>query len=207
MKDYEWGKEHPSKLAVTRLLAFTDGVVAIDLTLLILPALEIEMGEGQDVWATLGGEWETLLSFLLSFVMTLAFWRRHHRIFNGLVSFTPELLAMNGAWLLGITFLQVPSQFLGHNGPEGGVLALYVGTLAFLSWVNVLVTFYLGAHKGTLLAGSAVISASKFYIVVIGAVWLTITAAAAQFDVQAGLLMLGLSVLVTLAEEREALKK
>lgn len=146
-KDYEW-RLPPTSESISRLLNFTDAVAAIAVTLLVLPLLEIEPPEsGETVWDVIGDHWGTLLAFLLSFVITLSFWRRHHRTLDGLSSFTPVLMFLNGAWLLGLVFLQFPTEMLGRSQASSGAPVLYIATLATLSWLNIAMAVYLRNHS------------------------------------------------------------
>lgn len=146
-KDYEW-RLPPSSESISRLLNFTDAVAAIAVTLLVLPLLEIEPPEaGETVWDVIDDHWGTLLAFLLSFVITLSFWRRHHRTLDGLLSFTPWLMFLNGAWLLGLVFLQFPTEMLGRSPASSGAPVLYIATLATLSWLNIAMAVYLRNHS------------------------------------------------------------
>jgi uncharacterized membrane protein len=116
---------------------------------LVLPLLEIEPPEeGQTIWEVMGGNRGTLLAFVLSFVITLSYWRRHHRMLDGLASFTPRLVWLNGLWLLALVFLQYPTEALGRSGPDGGTLTLYAAVLAVLAWLGVLMTLYLRRTPG-----------------------------------------------------------
>lgn len=145
-KDFAW-RQPPTEESVSRLVNFTDAVAGIAVTLLILPLLEIEPPEqDQTIWTVLDQNWGLIFSFLLSFVITLGYWRRHHRLMDGLRSFSPLLVALNGAWLLALVFLQFPSEILGQVGPGGGVLTVYAGTLAVVTWVGVAMAMVLRAH-------------------------------------------------------------
>lgn len=141
-RDFEWS-ERPAPESVSRLLNFTDAIAGIAVTLLILPVLDIEPpAEGQSIWSVMGENRGILLAFLLSFVITLSYWRRHHRMLDGLESFTPRLVWLNGLWLLALVFLQFPTEVLGQNGPDGGTLTLYAAVLAVLAWVGMLMSIY-----------------------------------------------------------------
>lgn len=64
---------------------FTDAVVAIAMTLLILPLME-SVGEASDAGDS-AAEWlyahdGQLLAFVLSFVIVAMFWRANHRLFE-----------------------------------------------------------------------------------------------------------------------------
>jgi len=62
-----------------RLAAFSDGVIAILITIMVL---ELKIPNGAD-WAALQGLVPSLLSYLLSFVYLAIYWNNHHHLFSG----------------------------------------------------------------------------------------------------------------------------
>jgi len=77
MDEEEIGRE------TSRLEAFSDGVFAIAITLLILnikvPGKDI--GDGK-LWEVLGQQWADYLAYVISFVTILVMWSAHHNIFR-----------------------------------------------------------------------------------------------------------------------------
>lgn len=194
-KDYLW-QLPPTSESVSRLVNFTDAVVAIAITLLVLPLTEIEApGPGESVWQVMRENSDTIWSFVLSFVITLAFWRRHHRMFDGLRSFDGPLLWLNGAWLLGIVFLQFPTNMLGHAGPDGGIITLYCLTLVTLALLNLLVWFYLRSHPA-LMPPERLVAGNQIVWGAATVVWLLLVAIVGIFAPESAMwLMLGLLAL------------
>lgn len=194
-KDYRW-QLPPTSESVSRLVNFSDAVVAIAVTLLVLPLTEIEAPEpGETVWHVMAENSATIWSFVLSFVITLAFWRRHHRLFDGLRSFDGMLMWLNGAWLLGIVFLQFPTNMLGHAGPEGGIISLYSLTLFALTALHIAVWFHLRRHP-ELLASERLVTGEQMAWGAATAGWLLLVAIVGLFAPDTALwLLLGLVVL------------
>ena len=62
----------------SRLEAFSDGVIAIIITIMVLA---LPRPSGHD-WHTLGKLWPTLLSYVLSFVYVGIYWNNHHHLFQ-----------------------------------------------------------------------------------------------------------------------------
>ncbi|OLV19172.1 TMEM175 family protein [Deinococcus marmoris] len=119
-----------------RLKTFTDAVVAIALTLLILPLLEtvpdtIRANETAAQWVHASSNY--LLSFLLSFVLITAFWHNHERIFEHVQRQTAPLRLVNSFWMLTIVFLPVPTALLGLQKTDATQYALYLGTMLLSS--------------------------------------------------------------------------
>jgi uncharacterized membrane protein len=141
----------PTPESVSRLVNFTDAVVAIAITLLILPILDIAAPEpGQTIFDVMGEHRGQFFAFLLSFIVVLGYWRRNHDLLNGLKSYTPRLVLINSWWLIGIVFLQFPTEQIGLNsldrGFSGGVGTLYFTTLAVTAALSVLEAAYLRRH-------------------------------------------------------------
>ena len=91
-----------------RLKAFTDAVVAIAMTLLILPLMDsvtdaTESGAG----AWVAAEWPSLLTFMLSFVLIANFWITHHRMFAKVERVNQALLWLTILWMFTIVWLPV----------------------------------------------------------------------------------------------------
>ncbi|HUR63075.1 MAG TPA: TMEM175 family protein [Candidatus Thermoplasmatota archaeon] len=120
-----------------RLEAFSDGVFAIAITLLVL---ELRVPEG----ALLPGllhEWPSFLSFTLSFVTILIMWTNHHANLAHVVRADGRLLFANGFLLLMITFVPFPTAVLGQHLADGDArvaAALYAGTFVAINvaWVG-----------------------------------------------------------------------
>lgn len=166
-RDFEWNQP-PTAESVSRLVNFTDAVAGIALTLLVLPLLELEPPEHETIWEFMRANNGVLLAFALSFVITLMFWRRHHRMFDGLESFDAPLVALNGIWLFALVFLQFPTEVLGRVGGRGGIGTLYIGTLAVLTWLGVIIVIYLRRNPDLMPAERAVPK--------LAAIWTAITA-------------------------------
>ena len=123
-----------------RLEAFSDGVFAIAVTLLVLdfkvpkPA-DLPAGPGtfgtHGLLAAMLAQWPTLLAYLTSFLSILVMWVNHHLLF-GLIRRTDHLfLYLNGLLLLFVTFVPFPTAlvaaYLGRPGATAAA-ALYSAT-------------------------------------------------------------------------------
>jgi uncharacterized membrane protein len=121
-----------------RTEAFSDGVFAIAVTLLIL---EIKVPHGEELSnrglaAALLGLWPSLLAFLLSFAAILVTWVNHHGLFTLIGRTDRWLLFANGFLLLAVTFLPFPTALLAEHleGPGANTAAVvYCGANALLN--------------------------------------------------------------------------
>lgn len=112
-----------------RLLTFADAVVAIAITLLVLPLVElVPKGEETSVGELLSDHAGELGAFALSFVVIARLWRIHHRIFERVGGYDSRLISFTMAWLITVVFLPFPTELLGAQYDDG-VSALYIGTL------------------------------------------------------------------------------
>ncbi|HLS62391.1 MAG TPA: TMEM175 family protein [Ruania sp.] len=136
----------PRSLQATsaRYGAFTDAVVAIAMTLLILPLMELvpEAAEQHLTAGRLLVEHEgQFLAFGLSFVLIGMFWFIHHRVFRADTPHDGRRAVVNLAWMATIVFLPVVTAMTGSSMPTDRVMiALYIGTLALSSWLLLVLT-------------------------------------------------------------------
>src|SRR4051794_18170393 len=113
-----------------RIVAFSDGVFAIAITLLVL-GLGIEKGlsDGQ-LTNELFDQWDNLLAFGISFAVIGRFWVVHHRFFAEVDAFDGRLLALNLVYLASIVLIPFSSEVLGEYGGETPAVVLYSVNLA-----------------------------------------------------------------------------
>lgn len=132
-----------------RLKAFTDAVVAIALTLLILPLME-SVGESAREHGT-AGEWiaghgDQLFSFVLSFVLIASFWLGHHRLFEHVHRTTRALLSLTVAWMFTIVWLPVATAIVGQMPNDIVQKGLYIGALFATSVMALVIGIYIRRH-------------------------------------------------------------
>jgi uncharacterized membrane protein len=127
----------------TRLEAFSDGVFAIALTLLIidvrLPA-SAQIGSRGDLWRAIGNVAPTVFAFLLSFLVIFITWVNHHGILKLIDKSSPPFVYGNGLLLLGVVFIPFPTSLLGNfllTDFAAPAVVLYNGVLAgvAMGWV------------------------------------------------------------------------
>jgi uncharacterized membrane protein len=115
-----------------RLVTFTDAVVAIALTLLVLPltdiAPELVAAHGRSIQVITDHEWQ-IRGFLLSFLVVGRQWLSHHRLFRNVVRYDSGLLIMNLVWLLTVVIVPFPTQMVGAFGSDKFTCLFYIGTM------------------------------------------------------------------------------
>jgi uncharacterized membrane protein len=117
-----------------RVEAFSDGVFAIAITLLVLefkvPPAD-QSADGQALWNSLLRLWPSFAAFVTSFLAILIMWINHHGIFRLVRRVNGPFLAANGLLLLTVTFVPFPTAVLATHvlGPSSTVAAaFYCGT-------------------------------------------------------------------------------
>ena len=95
----------------TRLEAFSDGVFAIAITLLVL---NIRIPDTTNLGQALRGQWASYLAYLLSFLTILNLWVNHHNIFQYIARSDHWFLFINGLLLLGVCVLPFPTALLAQ---------------------------------------------------------------------------------------------
>jgi uncharacterized membrane protein len=138
-----------------RVEAFSDGVFAIAITLLILEIHAPEPGAAGGLWAGLLALWPSYVAFLLSFFVVLIMWVNHHELMRLARFVTYPLLFANGVLLLTVTFVPFPTAVLARHlaTPEAKTaVAFYCGTFVVnsLAWGLVFSTMVRGRlfHAG-----------------------------------------------------------
>lgn len=108
------GRAEPD-LAISpgRLQAFSDGVIAIAATLLILDVHR--PGREEPVWSALRHEWPALDSYVVTFLVIGIAWIHHHNLFHRVARVDRTLLFLNLGLLGTISFLPLPTATLGEH--------------------------------------------------------------------------------------------
>ena len=98
-----------------RIEAFSDGVFAIAITLLILEIkVPLQVGPGHLAGALLQ-EWPSFLAFLASFFTIGVMWMNHHRLFSMIGAADETLIGLNLLLLLGVTWIPFPTAVLAAH--------------------------------------------------------------------------------------------
>ncbi len=124
-----------------RLEAFSDGVFAVAITLLILnikiPGLDTpgKLFNDKQLWQALSGEWPMLAAYITSFATIGIMWINHHRLFIHIKRTNTGLLLMNLLLLLVIVFIPVPTALLAEYivRPDLHTAAIVYSSTFFLS--------------------------------------------------------------------------
>ena len=136
---------HEREASVERIILFSDGVLAIAITLLILPLTEIHPAEDATLADVVVENSAELGAFALSFAVIANYWTIHHDLFRSLRRHNGRIVLLNMFWLAAIVFLPFPTALIA-DGIDDGFAALYIGTLLAVSVLNLLIANYLTRH-------------------------------------------------------------
>jgi uncharacterized membrane protein len=94
-----------------RLEAFSDGVLAIIVTIMVL---EMKAPHGSE-WENLSGLAPKFISYLFSFIMVLIYWNNHHHLFQSIQKVNGKVLLANGFLLFCLSLLPFVTAWMGEN--------------------------------------------------------------------------------------------
>lgn len=137
--------EHEIEFA--RIVAFSDGVFAIAITLLVLQLGVGEVSNGE-LGKALLEERQDLFAYAISFAVIGRFWLVHHRFFGEVTHFDGRLIVLNLFYLAWIVLLPFSSQILGDYGGAEAAVILYAINLIGVILAGLLM--FADAHRAGL---------------------------------------------------------
>ena len=146
-REFERGEEE-----FGRVLAFSDGMFAIAMTLLVVgiavPTLSDpdSVGELADDLNETGAQ---VISFFISFAVIGRYWVAHHQMFSLLRAFDRGMIGINLLYLAFVAFLPFPTALLGTYFDNPLAVAIYAFVVALISGFEVLLLRH--AHRHGLL--------------------------------------------------------
>ena len=105
----------------TRLEAFSDGVMAIIITIMVL---ELKVPHGTS-WQNLAELWPVALSYVVSFVNVGIYWGNHHHLLHTIKEVRGGILWANLHLLFWLSLLPFATAWMGENHFESNTLATY----------------------------------------------------------------------------------
>jgi uncharacterized membrane protein len=103
-----------AEMSKGRLEAFSDGVFAIAITLLVLE-LSVPGGHPEGgLWAALGREWPSFFAYLVSFLVIGIMWVNHHAVFDKVRAVDRAVLFANLVLLLFVSVLPFPTRLVAE---------------------------------------------------------------------------------------------
>ncbi len=123
---------------IERLANFSDAVVAIAVTLLVLPLTEraasiriVSFRDFKEAFTHL------IFIFLLSFVVVCRYWLVQHGLINSLKTFNNRVFWLNAAWLMSIALIPFTSEIIGNSNANSALITgIYIGSLLLTSYIG-----------------------------------------------------------------------
>jgi uncharacterized membrane protein len=111
-----------------RIMAFTDGVMAVAITLLVLnlEVPDVPAGELDDALVDL---FPSLVAYLLAFALVGRFWVIHHRLFETLRGFDSRLMSLNLSFLALIVLVPFATELFDRYTGEAEAAAVFGATM------------------------------------------------------------------------------
>ncbi|GGP20460.1 TMEM175 family protein [Silvimonas iriomotensis] len=127
-----------------RLEAFSDGVLAIIITIMVL---ELKVPHGGELSALLE-MWPVLVAYILSFIYVGIYWNNHHNLFHAATSVSGGVLWANLHLLFWLSLIPVTTAWLGEHPSLAWPAALYGIVLLGSAFAYYLLTCALIARHG-----------------------------------------------------------
>jgi len=142
--------EREQNLSSDRIKAFSDGVLAIIITIM---ALELKAPHGADL-ATLAQVWPTFAAYVLSFTYVAIYWNNHHHLFACVEKVNGAVLWANMNLLFWLSLMPFASAWISDNHFATLPLAVYGSVLlaAALASALLVATLLRAPHGNSLLA-------------------------------------------------------
>lgn len=161
----------PTTRGLERLIFFTDAVVAIAITLLILPLVDAASDSANaesNAARFFAEEWPQILAFLISFAVIARLWVAHHALFGHLASYNGRVILLSLLWAFTIVVLPLPTAMSAEFERERQTIGFYIGTMFVSSLILTVLALTIRADSrleapdnpidGKAVRGSAVIT-------------------------------------------------
>ncbi|MFF4121376.1 TMEM175 family protein [Streptomyces sp. NPDC001714] len=97
-----------------RVEAFSDGVFAIAVTLLVLDIKVPRTAEGESLWQALGAQWPSYAAYVVSFLVVGIMWVNHHQLFSYVARVDRTLMFLNLLVLMVVSAVPWPTAMLAE---------------------------------------------------------------------------------------------
>ena len=139
MSRHERGTEEFARVA-----AFSDGVFAIAMTLLVVGIAVPTVRESQ-LNSALGDLTPDIIAFFISFIVIGRYWMAHHQFFSRLRAVETEFISVNLLYLAAIAFVPFPTALVSKYEDSAITVVIYAATLGAASLLEAVMTYM--AHR------------------------------------------------------------
>lgn len=139
-----------------RFLTFIDAIVAIAITLLVLPLVELtaDVNHKESVLHLLQHREADLGAFLLSFIVISRMWFAQHQAIRDVMLFDTAVARLLVLWTLTLVFLPFPTALVAKAGEQATTKVLYLGTIGVSLLALVLLNRAVARNRGISLGGT-----------------------------------------------------
>jgi len=127
-----------------RFEAFSDGVLAIIITIMVL---ELKVPHGAEL-AALRPLVPVFLSYVLSFIYVGIYWNNHHHMLHAVTSVTGPILWANLHLLFWLSLVPFVTAWMGENHFASIPVALYGGVMLMCALAFMLMARLMTRHEG-----------------------------------------------------------
>lgn len=143
-------KTFENKREIERFILFTDAVIAIAITLLVIdinvPAIE-SLKSSSQIWELLGKSKFEVLGFVISFMVISNFWVIHLKIFSKIERYTNTLIKINLIFLLFVTMISFITRFLVDYPGNMVSVSLYSLLIILISIIQIMIVMHVGKYE------------------------------------------------------------
>ena len=145
-------------LNTTRLEAFSDAVIAVAITLLVLDIKVPEASSTSGLWHALGDRWPNYASYAVSFLVIGIIWANHHSLIDVIDRVNRPLVMLNVFALMAIVLIPFSTALMARYLPQGGgtshvAAAVYSLTFLLMSFGFSAVWLYASRGRRLLIPG------------------------------------------------------
>lgn len=142
-------QNRPAQLRTTRMEAFSDGVFAVAITLLVLE-IAVPAGSEEDLLQAVLDQWPSYLAYVVSFATVGAIWLAHTAVTDYLHHADTVLMRLNLLLLMVVSFLPFPTKLLAESVEHedaGKVAATFYGLTLLAATVVMAALWRYAVHE------------------------------------------------------------
>lgn len=142
-----------NRWSTDRLEAFSDGIFAIAITLLVLE-IGVPEADFDNLWRGIADQWPSYLAYVTSFLTIGAIWLGHHAIFRRLAEVDTTIMRLNLLLLMFVSFLPFPTKLVAEaitrTSAERAAVIFYGFALLAISLIGSVLWRYVAKHRDLL---------------------------------------------------------
>lgn len=140
----------PMHIRTTRMEAFSDGVIAIIITVMIFDIKFRELAHDfthQDVMDGMHMLWPKIVAYFFSFLILGIMWLNHHHMFHLVQLVDEKLMWLNLHLLFWMSLIPLPTSMIGRNPLLPESAAIYGGVLGMTAISFTIMRHYVDRHR------------------------------------------------------------